>query len=719
MTPSEEHTRTDTDGAAPHEAPRVPVWLQSRSVPWVGLVLSMVIAAGAAAFLVFERGEINEEATSRAELYARVLEDHANRSMGSVELIMQTAEATVEGRGAGGKGAEALNQMLEEAVRGQPMVRSLNWLDTRGLVVASSNPRNVGLDTRVLIDLPDTGLGKVTPGRDLHLMVADGALLPTAPGVVVLPFARPTRQPDGRLLALVNLDFFANQYQLTLSDSPSRAALLSYAGQLITATEGIEAPGGQMVRQLPIYERFLPKLELGSYTGAGIDGEAAITAFRTTRRYPLVIAVETPVSSVNDRLYALGLQVASAAGMTMLVVAALTLLAWRSLRSRELTDSALTQTKGTLADQGLFTDGLFEASPVPMSVKDREGRYLRVNRAWTRFLGVEAGDVLGRSNDLMLRLVDAEHLMGMEQSAMALGQPVQYEAQITDAGGQLRDVAMRLMPYRDAADNVRGVISCWLDVTEFREAERRTLDAKNAAERSNQAKSEFIANMSHELRTPLQSILGYSELGVDRTANGDSKLHRMFSSIHGGGVRMLALVNNLLDLSRVSTAVGDFERRPIDLVPALVSVIDELAPLAAGRNVEVVSKGHGAPLPALADPIRMQQVLRNVLANAIRFAPAGTAVEVDWRFEHDAVDRITVSDRGPGIPPEELESIFEAFVQSTRTKDGSGGTGLGLAICRKIMDSHAGSIVAHNRPDGGAVFEIRLPRLQTPLGESD
>jgi signal transduction histidine kinase len=126
---------------------------------------------------------------------------------------------------------------------------------------------------------------------------------------------------------------------------------------------------------------------------------------------------------------------------------------------------------------------------------------------------------------------------------------------------------------------------------------------------------------------------------------------------------------------------------------------------------ELSGRAGAPPLWAQADAFRLQQVLRNVLANAIRFAPEGSTITVDWQAQPGAVHHISVRDHGPGIPAAELDSIFEAFVQSSRTKDGSGGTGLGLAICRKIMDGHGGGIAARNHPEGGAVFEMVLPAL--------
>ena len=115
------------------------------------------------------------------------------------------------------------------------------------------------------------------------------------------------------------------------------------------------------------------------------------------------------------------------------------------------------------------------------------------------------------------------------------------------------------------------------------------------------------------------------------------------------------------------------------------------------------------PLVAKVDPLRFQQVVRNVLANAIRFSPAGAGLQVQAEMDAQQQIHVAVRDEGPGIPPDELDKIFEAFVQSSKTKDGSGGTGLGLAISRKILHVHGGSIRAENNAGGGASFHITLP----------
>jgi signal transduction histidine kinase len=176
---------------------------------------------------------------------------------------------------------------------------------------------------------------------------------------------------------------------------------------------------------------------------------------------------------------------------------------------------------------------------------------------------------------------------------------------------------------------------------------------------------------------------------------------------------MLALVNDLLDVAKIESTVGTIHLERADLRGLVREVLTELQPLLNSRQLRPTLVLPELPMRAKVDPRRFQQVVRNVLANAIKFSPAGGRLEVLGEHADSGELCLSISDEGPGIPPAELDSIFEAFVQSSSTKDGSGGTGLGLAICRKIIDAHGGRIHAENRPQGGSVFRIHLPARAT------
>jgi len=239
--------------------------------------------------------------------------------------------------------------------------------------------------------------------------------------------------------------------------------------------------------------------------------------------------------------------------------------------------------------------------------------------------------------------------------------------------------------------------------------------AKEEAERANQAKSEFLANMSHELRTPLHAILAFSRFGCEKynTATPE-KLGNYFSSISDSGNRLSRLVNDLLDLSKLDAGRMGMDFCETDLCSLVRTAIDEFSALATQRGIELVFETGIQRQIVWCDSVRAHQVLANVLSNAIKFSPDGAKVHIRIRRPSEEERKsslavgilLQVIDQGPGIPEDEMESIFDRFTQSSKTRTGAGGTGLGLPISREIMRLHQGYIKACNNPEIGSCFTI-------------
>jgi len=226
---------------------------------------------------------------------------------------------------------------------------------------------------------------------------------------------------------------------------------------------------------------------------------------------------------------------------------------------------------------------------------------------------------------------------------------------------------------------------------------------------ANRAKSEFMANMSHELRTPLHSIISFASFGVKKhTSAKREKLLDYFSRIRQSGRTLLELLDDILDLAKLESRKTVFKFEPSDVRSLVESMKNELEALLSERRLEMRCGATDFHEPVKLDSDKIKQVLRNLLNNAIKFSPQGGIIDVQI-YSLDGFVRVSVLDEGPGIPPDELEVVFDKFVQSSKTKTGAGGTGLGLAICQEIIAAHRGRIWAENRPGGGAVFSVEIP----------
>jgi PAS domain S-box-containing protein len=334
---------------------------------------------------------------------------------------------------------------------------------------------------------------------------------------------------------------------------------------------------------------------------------------------------------------------------------------------------------------------------------------------------------------------DLARVLAELQAALDAGADrFESEFRVSHRDGHWIHILSRARIRRDDQGAPERLLGGHLDVTEFRrvqealrnhrdELERHVaertaelLAAKNGAEAANRAKTEFLANMSHELRTPMHAILSFAQLGISR--NGDpAKTRQYLDRIDTSGRRLLGLLNDLLDLSKLEAGAMQYDFGSHSVRGMAAAAIQEFSALAGERRIAMVLDAED--LAAWCDPVRLGQVLRNLLSNAIRFTPVDGAVRLTVRSatvgEGSAARpavRVAVADNGVGIPEAELETVFDKFVQSSKTTNGAGGTGLGLAICREIVARHRGTIRAEPTAGGGATIVMLLPREPLPHG---
>ncbi|MDO7268357.1 ATP-binding protein [Shouchella clausii] len=267
---------------------------------------------------------------------------------------------------------------------------------------------------------------------------------------------------------------------------------------------------------------------------------------------------------------------------------------------------------------------------------------------------------------------------------------------------QGRSMAVLMAPLY-AEEHVRGAVAVVRDVTEER--------------RHDKLRKDFIANVSHELRTPISMLQGYSEAMVDGVTSSDEERKEVAQIIYDESLRMGRLVNELLDLARMEAGYIDLNLEEVDLDSYLERITRKFASFAREYDVTVELAKPGRGQIAVFDPDRIEQVLTNLIHNAIRHTNPGGLITVVHEQEEER-DTFAVVDTGRGIPEEDLPYVFERFYKADKARTRQhGGTGLGLAIAKHIIDAHQGKITVHSRLGEGTTFRFTLPKQQSDKGK--
>ncbi len=257
----------------------------------------------------------------------------------------------------------------------------------------------------------------------------------------------------------------------------------------------------------------------------------------------------------------------------------------------------------------------------------------------------------------------------------------------------------------------RNLYGVGIDVTERKRAEIALREAKSAAESANQLKDEFLATLSHELRTPLNAILGYARMLQTNTI-APEKRQRAIDVIERNAIAQARLVEDLLDMSRVTAGKVRLDAQPVPVVTVLREAVDGVKPAVDAKGITLEIDFDPVAGTVRADTSRLQQMFWNVLANAVKFTSAGGRIAASLRRSGTDVE-VVVTDTGVGIPSEFLPFVFEPFRQAAGRLDRvHGGLGLGLAITKQLVELHGGTIdVSSPGPGQGATVTIRLPRV--------
>ncbi len=369
-------------------------------------------------------------------------------------------------------------------------------------------------------------------------------------------------------------------------------------------------------------------------------------------------------------------------------------------------------------------------SPTMMSLKDRGGRYVMVNRYFEAVVSRGETEMVGKTDQELFPEELAAQLSARDATVLASNSGCRWEARLALPDGE-RVFLAHEFPLEGPDGAVQGLVAISTDITDLNRAEQDLAKAKATADAANRAKSEFLSRMSHELRTPLNVVLGFGQVLEMADLGREQREH--VGHILTAGRHLLELIDEVLDISRIESGRTRFQLEPVEVLDLVRQTVRLLEPMAQARGitVSVAPGGDKDELWAVANAQRLKQVLLNLLSNAIKYNRDEGAVTVTCGLDDAGGMKITVTDTGPGIPPEKLGLLFQPFERLGAEATDVPGTGLGLALSKVLVEAMKGKIGAESTVGTGSAFWVVLAHarqsaarqnrteVETPIGSID
>jgi len=392
----------------------------------------------------------------------------------------------------------------------------------------------------------------------------------------------------------------------------------------------------------------------------------------------------------------------------------------RNETSRDLEQQVLARTRElqqakTAADQSERTlHAVIDAIPAMISAKDRESRYILMNRYQADLYGTTPAEAIGKTASEVLGEAYGTYTEAIDAEIFKTNTArLNYEENWRDPSGRQHFLLTTKVPLRDRSGTPTNVVTVALDISARKHAEAEVMASKEEAESANRAKSEFLATMSHEFRTPLNVIIGFSELLRAEAFGplGSENYGQYADDIRNSGEHMLALVNDILDIAAIEAGKRTMTREPILIGELLADCLRHAEKAAADGEIEL-SLDVSDDLPELhADLKSVTQIVQNLLSNAIKFTQRQGRVEVSASAARRGMT-IQVKDTGIGIAADRLPDITEPFSQShSNPLTSQDGTGLGLSIVKSLVAAHDGELDIESEIGTGTAVKVTFPTL--------
>jgi len=373
------------------------------------------------------------------------------------------------------------------------------------------------------------------------------------------------------------------------------------------------------------------------------------------------------------------------------------------------------QVEGYLRLSESKLQSLFRSVPEAIVVANAEGKMVQANDATCAIFGYSMEELIDQPISLLVPMTDPGKDVRFMLSALSsdqkglLNQPQVLQGRKRNGSG----FPVRLIISETHLDNEHFFIGVMQDFTALQSAQDVLVEAKEKAEQANRLRGEFLANMSHEIRTPMNGIVGMTELALDTTTPELQKEYlnlALDSSKH-----LLRIINEILDFSKIEAKALELDLLDVNPTELIKNTARSLEPLARAKGIDLlVQTATDLPEGVWMDPVRVRQVLTNLMGNAIKFTDQGQVIVraelLPEMNEQTVLLRISIIDTGIGFEPERMEALFSPFTQADGSVTRSyGGTGLGLAISRSLVQLMGGFITAEGRPGKGATFVVTLP----------